>query len=226
LSRQLRLNLDRTEGFAREDLVISPANSQAVGTLDAWPRWPSGVLALVGPEGVGKSHMAAIWGVSAGARLVPSRGPVDYAALADAPVLYEDADRTPDGREEVLFHLINMAARPGGGLLLTARTPPSTWPATLADLRSRLNALLVAEVEEPDDAILDSVLRKFFRERNIRPTDDVIPYLLRRIERSVPKAREIVIRLDEAADAAGRAISRALARQILETEPPTLNLFD
>ena len=206
--------------------MISPANSQAVASLDAWPRWPGGVLALVGPEGVGKSHMAASWTKAVGARAVPREGPIDYAALADAPVLYEDADRAPEGREEALFHLINMAARPGGGLLITVRTPPSAWPAALADLRSRLNALMVAEIEEPDDAILDSVLRKFFRERNIRPGDDVIPYLLRRIERSVPKALEIVIRLDEAADAEGRAISRALARQILETEPPTLNLFD
>ncbi len=206
--------------------MISASNSQATRALDAWPRWPGGVLALVGPEGVGKSHMALTWAKASGARLVPSKGRVDYAALAGAPVLYEDADRHPAGREEALFHLINMAAQPGGGLLITARTPPSAWPAALADLRSRLNALLVAQIDEPDDAVLESVLRKFFRERNIRPTDDVIPYLLRRIERSVPKAREIVVRLDEAADAEGRAISRALARQILEREPPTLNLFD
>jgi chromosomal replication initiation ATPase DnaA len=218
--------LDRRESFTRQDLVVSASNSQALAALDAWPRWPGGVLTLVGPEGVGKSHMALTWAKAAGARLVPSKGRVDYAAFAGAPILYEDADQHSGGREEALFHLINMAALPGGGLLITARTPPSAWPAALADLRSRLNALLVAEIEEPDDAILDSVLRKFFRERNIRPTDDVIPYLLRRIERSVPKAQEIVIRLDDAADAEGRAISRALARQILETEPPTLNLFD
>lgn len=206
--------------------MASSANRHALAALDAWPRWPGGVLALVGPEGVGKSHMAMSWTKASGAHSVPAAGPVDFTVLAGAPVLYEDADRYPTGREEALFHLINMAAQPGGGLLITARTPPSAWPAALADLRSRLNAVLVAEVEEPDDAILESVLRKFFRERNIRPTDDLIPYLLRRIERSVPKAREIVIRLDEAADAEGRAISRALARQILETEPPTLNLFD
>ncbi|HVY35219.1 MAG TPA: DnaA/Hda family protein [Caulobacteraceae bacterium] len=206
--------------------MASSANGHALASLDAWPRWPGGVLALVGPEGVGKSHMAMCWAQACGAQTVPAEGPVDYAALAGAPVLYEDADRHAAGREEALFHLINMAAQPGGGLLITARTPPSAWPATLADLRSRLNALMVAEVDEPDDTILDSVLRKFFRERNIRPADDVIPYLLRRIERSVPKAREIVIRLDDAADAEGRAISRALARQILETDPPTLNLFD
>jgi chromosomal replication initiation ATPase DnaA len=73
--------------------------------------------------------------------------------------------------------------------------------------------------------VLEEVIRKFFRERNIRPTDDLLPYLLRRIERSVPKAQEIVARLDEAADAAQRPISRALARQFLENRSDTLDLF-
>jgi hypothetical protein len=36
----------------------------------------------------------------------------------------------------------------------------------------------------------------------------------------------MVKRLDEAADAEGRPVSRALARQILEAEPSTLNLFE
>ena len=226
MSRQLRLKLERNEGFSRKSLVVAASNSQAMEAIDAWPAWHGGVLALVGPEGVGKSHMAHIWARAVRAAAIPAAGPVDLSSLAGTPVLFEDADRTLGEREELLFHLINMASQPGGGLLLTARAAPTAWPTALADLRSRLNALLVAEIEEPDDIILESLLRKLFRERNIRPGDDVIPYLLRRIERSAPKAREIVIRLDEAADAEGRAISRALARQILETEPPTLDLFE
>ena len=76
--------------------------------------------------------------------------------------------------------------------------------------------LPVAEIEEPDDAVLEGVLRKLFRERHIRPADDLFPYLLRRIERSIPQAREVVARLDDAGDAAGRPITRALAREVLE----------
>jgi chromosomal replication initiation ATPase DnaA len=110
--------------------------------------------------------------------------------------------------------------------LLTARTPPSAWAAALPDLRSRLNALPVAELPAPDDAILTATLNKFFRERNIKPADDLIPYLLRRIERSIPRALEIVVLLDEAADAEQRPISRALARQILENEGAGPDLFD
>jgi len=228
LNRQFRLKLDRTETFRREDFVVSPSNAEAVKAVDAWPAWHGGALALIGSEGSGKSHLAAIWAAAAGAAVIPAKGRVDLGALRGRPVLYEDADRDRTRRDEVLFHLFNMAAHAdtGGGLLITGRSPPSGWSAALPDLRSRLNAVTVVELEEPDDAILESMLRKFFRERNIRPTEDVFPYLLRRMERSAPKAREMVQRLDEAADAEGRPVSRALARQILEADPQTLSLFD
>lgn len=226
MSRQFRLKLDQLESFRRDAFVVSPANAEAVKAVDAWPAWHGGCLALIGPEGAGKSHLAVSWAARVGAAMIPARGRVELDAVRGRPVLYEDADRDRLRRDEILFHLINMAGEPGGGLLVTGRSPPSGWSAALPDLRSRLNALLVAQIQEPDDAILESMLRKFFRERNILPNEDIFPYLLRRMERSAPKALEIVKRLDEAADAEGRSVSRALARQILEAEPSSLNLFD
>jgi chromosomal replication initiation ATPase DnaA len=96
----------------------------------------------------------------------------------------------------------------------------------LPDLRSRLNALMVAEIAAPDDDVLRGVLRKFFRERNIRPHDDVYPYLLRRMERSIPGASEIVRRLDETEDGRMRPVSRVLAREILGDDMENLDLFE
>lgn len=223
MTRQLRLNLRRPVSYARETFISGPSNAHALAQLDAWPAWPGGALVLVGPEAVGKTHLARAWAEHAGAVVLDREAP-DIAAAAGRPVLMEDVDRGV--ADEALFHLINMAAREGGGLLLTARTAPAVWPAALPDLRSRLNALMVAEIEPPDDAVLEGVLRKFFRERSIRPTRDVFPYLLRRIERSIPQAQEVVRRLDEAADAAQRPISRALARQVLEDDSENLDLFE
>jgi chromosomal replication initiation ATPase DnaA len=221
LARQLRLKLRRPASYARADFVHSETNREALQALDAWPAWHGGCLTLVGPEGSGKSHLAMGWAARAKAKVLRA-GCSDVSAAYGAPVLLEDAEQADD---DTLFHLINMAGA-GGGLLLTSRSHPRGWPAALPDLRSRLNALPVAEIGEPDDVVLEGVLRKFFRERNIKPAEDVYPYLMRRIERSVRMAREIVNRLDEAADAEEREITRTLARQILEADAGTLDLFE
>ena len=221
MNRQLRLELRRPIPFRRKDFVVSASNAEAVRVLDG-RQWHAGCLALVGPEGSGKTHLARVWAKEAGAAVVCGKARLDLAALAGRPVLLEDADRAQD--DELLFHLINMAGE--GALLLTARTPPSAWPASLPDLRSRLNAMTVAELPPPDDVILEGVLRKLFRERNIEPGDDLIAYLLKRIERSGPAALAIVERLDNAAaEGEQRPVSRALARQFLEIDDETPDLF-
>jgi len=213
MARQLRLSLGREGPPSFDDFARGPSNAEALAAVEAWPAWRDGCLALVGPKGAGKSHLARAWATAAGALVLDPQAP-DVVAAAGRPVLLEDADRGVS--TEGLFHLINLAARPGGGLLLTARTLPATWPTALPDLRSRLNALPVAEIGVPDDEVLEGVLRRFFRDRNIRPPEEVYPYLLTRMNRSIPDAAEIVRRLDEAGDAGFRPVTRVLARQILD----------
>ncbi len=216
MTAQFSLIFKDEPNFSRSAFVVSPSNAAGVEAIDGWPAWRGGALALVGPPGSGKSHLAAAWAVRAEAKVIsPDIRPEDLAAL-EGPVLWEDADRAVHG--ETLFHLINIAARPGGALLATARTPPSEWRTDVPDLRSRLNALPVALLQEPDDAILTGALMKFFQERRIRPSEELLAYLVRRIERSIPKALEIVAKLDETASAYGRPVSRALARQVLEDD--------
>ncbi|WP_293676588.1 chromosomal replication initiator DnaA [uncultured Phenylobacterium sp.] len=213
MARQLRLNLGRDAPASLDEFVRGPSNADAVAAIEAWPAWLGGCLALVGPQGSGKSHLARAWAELAGARRIEAAA-ADADAASGAPVLVEDADRSPCA--EGLFHLINIAAREGGGLLLTARTRPRAWPTDLPDLRSRLNALPVTEIQAPDDAVLEGVLRRFFRNRLIRPPEQVYPYLLARMNRSIPDAEEIVRALDEAGDAGFRPVTRVLARQILD----------
>lgn len=223
MARQLRLSLGRPAAFSRDEFVVGPSNAHAAAIVDAWPAWPGHALAIVGPEGCGKTHLAQAWAARHGAAVL-DRARIDLDAAARGPVLVEDVDQGV--ADEPLFHLINLAPRDGGGLLLTARKPPAAWPAALPDLRSRLNALHVAEIDPPDDAVLEGVLRKFFRDRNIRPPEEVYPYLLRRMGRSIPDAREIVRKLDEAGDGEFRPVTRVLARQILEGDTQNLDLFE
>jgi chromosomal replication initiation ATPase DnaA len=221
LPEQLQLGLEHAANYAAADLVRSAGNAEALRALERWPAWPGGVLALSGPAGVGKTHMAMAWAKRVGAEIPHPRAPLDLLNLAGKPVLIDDAESTIG--EVTLFHLINMAAQQGGTLLLTGRTPPSEWASTLPDLRSRLNAITTVEIEPPDDEMMLGVLEKLFRDHHIRPTPDLYAYLQRRMERSIPAARDVVARLDREAGAHSRPVGRLLARQILGDQPSLLD---
>src|ERR1043165_1109579 len=71
--RQLALALDHAESLAREDFLAGPSNDAALALIERWPDWPSRTVLLRGPEGSGKSHLAAIWARESGARTLSPR---------------------------------------------------------------------------------------------------------------------------------------------------------
>ncbi len=214
---QLRLKLESAADFGRVRFIVSACNAEAADALDRWPDGRSQALALIGPAGSGKTHLATAWAARTGA-VVLHKEAMDQEPdhWPSGPAVLEDADGAAHG--EVFFHLLNSAERPGGALLLTGRSAPNTWPVAVPDLRSRLNALPVVVLGEPDDAVLRGVLINLFQERSIRAPDDLLAYLVRRMERSAAAARAMVRALDEASSAESRPVSRVLARQILKDE--------
>jgi chromosomal replication initiation ATPase DnaA len=215
--RQLALALDHAESFAREDFLSGPSNAAALALIECWPEWPSQAIILTGPEGSGKSHLAAIWSNAAGARLVAARA-LDQATvpatLATGALVIEDiAAGVFD--ERALFHVLNLAREEEAFVLLTARMPPAAWRLAIRDLGSRLKALPVVSLAPPDDALLRAVLVKLFADRQIAVEESLISYVATRIERSLAAARTVVGRLDAEAMRRKRALTRALAAEIL-----------
>jgi chromosomal replication initiation ATPase DnaA len=214
--RQLALALPHAESFARDDFLTGTSNADALATIERWPDWADRVLALTGPEGAGKSHLAAIWAEKAGARRVAARalGETDLlGSLATGALVVEDASAEFD--ERALFHLLNLVREEDGYLLLTARSAPATWGVALPDLVSRLRALPVVTVSAPDDALLRAVMVKLFADRQLSVDENLIAYLATRIERSFAAAREAVAQLDREALRQKRGVTRALAAELL-----------
>jgi chromosomal replication initiation ATPase DnaA len=67
----------------------------------------------------------------------------------------------------------------------------------------------------PDDALLRAVLVKLFADRQIAVEQTLISYVATRIERSFAAARTVVGMLDIEAMRRKRALTRALAAEIL-----------
>jgi chromosomal replication initiation ATPase DnaA len=213
--RQLALALDHAESYAREDFLSGPCNESALALINSWPDWPARAIALVGPEGSGKTHLATIWAAAAGARVTSARSLVEAdlpGALATGALVVEDAGAAGD--ERALFHLINLAREEGAFLLFTARTVPSMWPMTIPDVVSRLRALPVVTLQAPDDAVLHGLIVKLASDRQLTLDDSVVRYLSTHIERSFAAARAAVIALDKEALRQGRPPSRALAAEM------------
>jgi chromosomal replication initiation ATPase DnaA len=215
-SLQLVLALGHAESFAREDFIAGPSNAAALTLIDRWPDWPDRVVALVGPEGSGKSHLASIWSERTGARFLSGHA-IDSADLQTAfstgALVAEDIE--PARIDEVaLFHLLNLAREERAYLLLTARTAPATWLVSLRDVASRLRALPVVAVAAPDDALLRALLVKLAADRQLDLDEALLSYLAHRVERSFSGVRKAVARLDQEAMRQHRPVTRALAAEL------------
>ena len=218
--RQLALALCHAESFAREDFLSGPSNAVALALVDAWPDWSHRTVMLTGPEGSGKSHLAAIWAQAAGARLIAARALEEAnvpAALATGALVVEDI-AAGSFEERALFHLLNLAREQEAFVMLTARTPPTTL--AIPDLSSRLKAVPVVTMAPPDDTLLRAVLLKLFCDRQLAVDEALLGYVGTRIERSFAAARALVALLDAEAMRRKRPLTRALASEILRTGEP------
>ena len=220
--RQLPLDLPVDVRQGADDFLVGPANAAAHSLVTAWPNWPDPVVLLVGPEGSGKSHLAAIWREQARAVAVAAtdlnerflEDSLQAAAGRANAILVEDCDRGPLD-EHALFHLLNIM-RTRGSALLTARSLPGVWGLMVPDLLSRLRLAALAEMGPPDDALLRAVLVKLIVDRQLIVDAGVIETLLTRMERSFAAAQKIVAALDREALSRGRRITRIMANAVLQ----------
>ena len=218
MTGQIPLPLETPSRLAREDFIVGPGNSAAIGFIDAWPAWPSPAASVHGPAGSGKSHLVTVWAARSGARVVEA-AVLDEAVLARSPsepLAVENVDHAPltAAAETALFALIER----GQAMLLTGREPPSAWPARLPDLASRFRALLTFPLWAPDEALLEALAHKLFTDRQLPVPGAVVAQMIRALERSPAAVRDFVARADAAALAQKRPITLGLIRELLSKD--------
>lgn len=220
MAEQLGLDLPSIAALGREDFLVAPSNALAVALIDAWPDWPSGKLVLSGPTGSGKTHLAHVWAARSGAGIYDAGDlpGADIPTLASGPVVIENLPNAAGDNavETALFHVHNLCLANGHALLVTGSGALPNWPITLPDLKSRLQGAASAELAAPDDTLLAAVLVKQFADRQLAPPPDVIPFLVKRIDRSFEAVRDIVAALDAESLARKKPITRPFASALLD----------
>lgn len=218
---QLALDLGHKPALGRDDFLVAPCNAEAVAWLERWPDWPAHALALFGPPGCGKSHLLAAFASHHGLGQVVSVT-ADELTVDSVPklvvnasvVMVDDLDKLAD--ETALFHLWNLTKETGRWLLLAGQDAPARLRVRLPDLASRLSATPAVGIGAPDESLLGAIFIKQFADRQLRVGEDVVIYLLGRVERSFAAVRQVVEALDAASLARRRPISVPLARAVLE----------
>lgn len=218
---QIPFDWGARRAFGRTDFHVGKSNSDAVGWIDRWPEWPAPVFILYGAAASGKTHLASVWQERSGATLVKPELLIEKSAeeiCASGQNLVLDGldpwlgDRTA---ETTLFHMYNMLKEQKKSMMMTMRMAPTYAEFLIRDLASRLRAAPAVQIHAPDDMLLASVLIKLFSDRQLNVSNDVISYILPRMERSFVAARDIVERADKKALSEKRPVSVPLLRKVM-----------
>ena len=205
LEEQLTIEMPQKNFFGREDFMETKSNLEAL---------------LVGPPGSGKSHLIKIFMNSIETRLskiitLPSNNLFNEFEKNEFTIIEDIHNINIKFSEEDLLHAINISKETKRSLIMTSRIPISRFEIRLTDLRSRLESISVAIIEEPDDELMKSIILKMLRDRQLMVNPAIIEFLMKRLERTYLEINRTINLIDKHALEKGKKVSISLIREIL-----------
>jgi chromosomal replication initiation ATPase DnaA len=221
MGAQLALDLRYPADYGIENFLVTPVNQEAYAWITRWPHWSHQFLALYGPPGCGKTHMAHLWSATALWLDTAHYSQSPHATSQMAPMFVLD---NPQCDDTWLFHFYNLCQEEGRYVLICHLHAPHHWAVTLPDLQSRLSTIPAIGMGEPDSELMTQLIHKLFRERGVAIHDVLAAYLLNRVERSVTVLKTLVYDIDAYALSLNRPISLKVIRDFLGLMDPHAGL--
>lgn len=192
----------------------SESNEEAVAWLRHPEKWTMPILALIGPSGCGKSHLAEAFAQSHEGRVLNADMPVPIRECRGKVIVLDDAQKWS---EESLFILLNMALN--GDLvylLVTDKQPPVNWQVKLPDLRSRLKNIPIANLQPPDENLLEPIIKKIFADYGREIDKSVVDYMLVHGSRDITEIRNDIANIERMASAAKKDVTKRFVAKALK----------
>ena len=210
--KQLYFDIPSKTSFDLENYIVSDSNSFAFDTIVKMLKDKIEIGVITGPAFSGKTHLSRILLNNMENNNV-SYFDRDYEGVrpnieTSKLLILENIDKVMiDNAEEDLLHIINFVKENKKKLLMTSRKPIAEIKTQLEDLKSRLNSILEAKINQPDDELVRLILIKIFNDKQLKIKPDVINYLSKRIDRSYKSINNFVKKIDEFSLEKGKKIS-------------------
>lgn len=117
--------------------------------------------------------------------------------------------------QQALVWLYNELRDRNHSLLMSACISPSTIALEVEDLKSRLSWDQVYQLKSPDDDLKIEILKQKATARSFELSDEVVEYLMRRVDRDLNTLINILDQIDHASLAARRKITIPFIKEIL-----------
>lgn len=227
--RQLPLRV-RLRDSARLASFLPGRNREVFASFaGGWQSLPRATW-LWGRAGTGKSHLLQAACADAGERGAAAAY-FDLAATHEPAVLegYEAFDVVClDNLDAVarslpwnaaIFRLHTLLQDGRGRLVVSSTSPPAGLEFALPDLRSRLLAASVHQLQELDEPGQIAALQLRATRRGLDLSEEAAAYLVHRLPRDLHSLFAVLDRLDEASLAAQRRLTIPFLREALEARP-------
>ena len=196
--RQQLFDFKFNKSLKSNDFFISDSNFYAYNLIISWPKWEKKIINIFGERHSGKTHLIEMF-------LEKNKGlKVDLNDLQNYDLdrlrfneniiienLSEDLDET------LFYSLIDTIDKYNKFLILTSNKSINDLNIKLKDLKSRLKNCLFAEIQRPDDILIQALITKNLADYQITLDSKVIDYISKRITRSYSKIKEFVCTIDE-----------------------------